>query len=118
MEYIASESHYYKVIADSKPSVLLFKAQWCGDCRYIEPFMPEVEASYQERLSFYTIDRDQLPELSQQLGILGIPSFLVYRHNQELIRFVSKLRKTREEIERFLDRAVTVAAAMPPLSDR
>ncbi|MCY7914757.1 thioredoxin family protein, partial [Bacillus haynesii] len=34
--------------------------------------------------------------------IFGIPSFLVFKEGNEISRFVSKDRKTKEEIEQFL----------------
>lgn len=74
--------------------------------------MPQIEEAYGDRLEFIHIDRDDLPDLCSELNILGIPSFIAFREGQELIRFVSKLRKTRDEIEQFLDRAVEVANAM------
>ncbi|MDD8056320.1 MAG: thiol reductase thioredoxin, partial [Thomasclavelia ramosa] len=35
--------------------------------------------------------------------ILGIPSFVAYNDKEESGRFVSKLRKTKEEIQAFID---------------
>lgn len=43
---------------------------------------------------------------------LGIPSFIELREGKELNRFVSKLRKTRDEIEQFLDCSVEVVDAV------
>ena len=37
-----------------------------------------------------------------ELDIFGIPSFLVFENGEEKGRFVSKDRKTKEEIESFL----------------
>lgn len=98
----------------AKPCVLVFRADWCSDCRYIEPFMSEVVAKFAEDLDFVSVDRDEFPALAEELGILGVPSFVVFRGGRELVRFVSQLRKTREEIESFLSRAVQVAQALPP----
>jgi thioredoxin-like negative regulator of GroEL len=112
MEHIATEQAFKEKIASETPTVAVFKTTWCKDCHFIEPFMPEVEQAYADRLNFIQIDRDELPELCAELNILGIPSFIAFREGEELIRFVSKLRKTREEIEQFLDRAVEVAKAM------
>ncbi|ALS20688.1 MULTISPECIES: thioredoxin family protein [Paenibacillus] len=109
MEHVTTEQRFNEIIGGSKPTIAVFKATWCKDCHFIEPFMPEVEAAYQDRLTFIHIDRDEMPELCSELNILGIPSFIAFRDGKELIRFVSKLRKTREEIEQFLDRAVDVA---------
>jgi thiol-disulfide isomerase/thioredoxin len=113
MRSIISEDQFQAVIGGDKPTVAIFKATWCKDCHYIEPFMPEVYEKYDNQLEFVELDRDNFPELSERLNILGIPSFIVFRNGQELVRFVSKLRKTREEIEHFLEQAIAVSQALP-----
>jgi thioredoxin-like negative regulator of GroEL len=112
MEKIHSESTFEQRITSQKPTIAVFKATWCKDCHYIEPFMPSIIEAYSDRLNFIELDRDEVPDLCEKLNILGIPSFIAFREGQELIRFVSKLRKTREEIEQFLDRAIEVAKAL------
>jgi thioredoxin-like negative regulator of GroEL len=112
VEKISSADKFNEQIADKKTTVAVFKAEWCKDCHYIEPFMPDLESHYAEKLTFVHIDRDELPDLCAEYNILGIPSFIVFREGQELTRFVSKLRKTREEIEQFLDRSLEVAEAL------
>ncbi|OPA80011.1 thiol reductase thioredoxin [Paenibacillus selenitireducens] len=109
MEKLTSEQQFQEVIHSSKPTMAVFKAVWCKDCHFIDPFMPEVERKYADKLTFVHIDRDELPDLCEKYNILGIPSFIAFVEGQELIRFVSKLRKTREEIEEFMDRAIAVA---------
>ena len=113
MNKITTEQAFHEAVAGSKPTVAVFKTTWCKDCHYINPFMPEVEQAYSDRLQLVEIDRDDLPDLCERLGILGIPSFVAFVNVQETIRFVSKLRKSREEIEQFLDRVVEVSAALP-----
>ncbi|GAB2676972.1 thioredoxin family protein [Paenibacillus thermoaerophilus] len=109
---VRTESEFREAIASGKPVIAVFKTTWCKDCHYIEPFMPEVEAAYADRLTFIQIDRDELPDLCTELNVLGIPSFIAFAQGKETIRFVNKYRKTREEIEEFLDRAVEVARAV------
>lgn len=111
MEQISTEQAFNEAIAGTKPTIAVFKTTWCKDCHFIEPFMPELERNYADRLNFIQIDRDELPDVCERLNILGIPSFIAFREGDELIRFVSKLRKSREEIEQFFDRAVEVAKA-------
>lgn len=113
MKSIVTDAQFADAIVNSKPTVAIFKATWCKDCHYIDPFMPEVYEKYDQKLSFIELDRDLFPDLSEKLNILGIPSFVVFRNGQEIVRFVSKLRKTREEIEQFLDQAIAVAEALP-----
>jgi thioredoxin-like negative regulator of GroEL len=109
MQKITTEAAFREAVAQDKPTIAVFKTTWCKDCHFIEPFMPEVEKAYADRLNFYELDRDDLPDLCEELNILGIPSFIGFKNGQEQGRFVSKLRKTREEIEQFLDSVVEAA---------
>lgn len=112
MESITTDDAFRAAIQGEGVTVAVFKTTWCPDCHYIEPFMPAVESKYEGTIRFVQIDRDDLPDLCSELNILGIPSFIAFKQGGELVRFVSKLRKTREEIEQFLDRALQVADAL------
>lgn len=112
MNKITSEAQYRELIANEKLTIIVFKTTWCGDCHYINPFMPEVEVQYKDKVDFYEIDRDELPDLCSELNILGIPSFVAFKNSKELVRFVNKLRKTRDEIEQFVNRAIEVAEVL------
>jgi thiol-disulfide isomerase/thioredoxin len=82
--------------------IFMFSADWCGDCRFIDPFLPDIEANYNE-YTFVHIDRDQFIDLCVELNVFGIPSFIAFEEGRELGRFVSKDRKTQEDIEQFID---------------
>jgi thioredoxin-like negative regulator of GroEL len=112
MQKITDEATFREQVGEDRLTIAIFKAAWCKDCHFIEPFIADVEAAYANRLTMVEIDRDDMPDLCSELNILGIPSFIAFRQGQELVRFVSKLRKTREEIEQFLDRAVEVSGAL------
>ncbi|TFE24254.1 thioredoxin family protein [Cohnella luojiensis] len=112
MQKITDEATFRELVGEDSLTVAIFKATWCKDCHFIEPFIADVEAAYADRLTMVEIDRDEMPDLCSELNILGIPSFIAFRQGQELVRFVSKLRKTRDEIEQFLDRAVEVSGAL------
>lgn len=81
--------------------VLFFIADWCPDCNFIKPAMPEIEQDFSD-YQFLLVDRDENIELAADLGIMGIPSFVVYKNGQEVGRFVNKDRKTKEQVEDFL----------------
>ncbi len=103
MKDVSSNIAYKEAIKEGT-SVVMFSAQWCPDCRVIEPILPEIEEKYAD-IKFFHADRDQLLDLCQELNIFGIPSFIVYHNGTEIDRFVSKDRKTRAEIEGFIDEA-------------
>ena len=91
----------FEQLRDNGKTIFMFSAVWCGDCRFIEPALPEIEAKFTEYTVIH-IDLDQFIDLCQQVDVFGIPSFIAYENGKELGRFVSKDRKTQEEIEGFI----------------
>lgn len=101
MEKIHSQKQYEEVIKEGK-TVIVFSADWCPDCVFIEPFMPDIEKKYDE-FRFYLVERDENIALITSLDIYGIPSFIAYKDGEEIGRFVSKDRKTQTQIEAFIE---------------
>ncbi|ASJ53489.1 MULTISPECIES: thioredoxin family protein [Brevibacillus] len=112
MREIKTEAEFEQVIAATKPVIVKFFTDWCPDCHRIDPFMPAVEEKYKEQLDMIEVNRDTLPDLSEKYDVFGIPSFIAFQNGKELVRFVSKLGKSREEIEHFLDRAIQVGKGL------
>ncbi|MBF0786724.1 MULTISPECIES: thioredoxin family protein [unclassified Streptococcus] len=81
--------------------VFFFSAEWCGDCRYIKPFLSEIEAANPE-FQFVLVDRDEYLEVAQEWNVFGIPSLVVLEKGKEIGRFVNRERKTKQEINDFL----------------
>lgn len=101
MEILKSEAQLNNWMKEENV-VLLFSADWCPDCRVIEPILPEIEKAY-PMYKFVLIDRDQFIEVCQLHDVFGIPSFIAYKKGEEAGRFVSKNRKTKEEIVEFME---------------
>lgn len=90
------------IINEKKKVVLFFTADWCPDCQFIYPVLPEIEAAYKD-YDFVRVDRDDFMEVAQQWDVFGIPSFVVVENGQEIGRFVDKNRKTKAEVLAFLE---------------
>lgn len=101
MEKLQSMEQFDQLKKEER-TIFMFSADWCPDCKFIEPFLPRLEADYPE-YTFIYVDRDQFLDLCSQLDIFGIPSFLAFHNGEEAGRFVSKDRKTLEEIEDFIN---------------
>ncbi|MQB58515.1 thioredoxin family protein [Limosilactobacillus reuteri] len=95
------EDQLIETISNSKV-VLFYTAGWCPDCRFIKPAMPEIEQDFSD-YTFYEVDRDENIDLAAELNIFGIPSFIVYDNGKEIGRFVNKDRKTKQQVEDFLN---------------
>ncbi|WP_139990558.1 thioredoxin family protein [Paenibacillus paridis] len=112
MKKLVTDAEFREAVASEGLTIAVFKTTWCKDCHFIDPFMPDLERQYEGKVQFVELDRDDLPDLCSELNILGIPSFIAFRSSQELVRFVNKLRKSREEIEEFVERALQVSEAL------
>lgn len=100
MEKLQSMEQFEQLKNEGK-HLFMFSADWCPDCRVIEPVLPDVEKKFPE-FTFIYVDRDQFIDICGQLDVYGIPSFIGFDNGKELGRFVSKDRKTQEEIEGFM----------------
>ncbi|MCS4488812.1 thioredoxin family protein [Streptococcus sciuri] len=89
------------IIKNKEYLVLFFTADWCPDCQFIYPELPEIEKMFSD-FEFIRIDRDDFLDLARTWDVYGIPSLVVLNKGRELGRFVSKVRKTKTEIIAFL----------------
>ena len=101
MKEITTVEQYQEIIKNENV-IILFTANWCQDCMVIKPFMPKIEETY-SNYQFYTVNRDHLMDLCIELDIFGIPSFVAFKNGKEVGRYVNKERKTREQIEGFIE---------------
>ncbi|MDO4924380.1 MAG: thioredoxin family protein [Turicibacter sp.] len=101
MKEITSVEQYREII-ENENVIILFTANWCPDCMVIKPFMPSIVEKYND-YNFYSINRDHLMDLCVELEIFGIPSFVAFKGGKEVGRFVNKERKTRQQIESFIE---------------
>ena len=86
-------------------TVFLFTADWCGDCRFLKPLLPEIEAENPD-FTFVEVNHDDYMEVAKKWNIYGIPSLVVLENGQEIGRFVNRERKTKMQINEFLAQLV------------
>jgi thiol-disulfide isomerase/thioredoxin len=97
----ASYEELEKYVKTGK-NIFFFTADWCADCHFIKPKMSEIEKEHTE-YTFVEVDRDQFLDLAIRWGIMGIPSFVAIENGKEIGRYVDKFRKTKEQIDSFID---------------
>lgn len=101
MYFPKDEQDLGRFIGEEGKKVLFFTADWCPDCHYILPVMPDIEVENPE-FDFIQIERDDFMDVCQAFSVLGIPSFIVLKDGREIGRFVNRNRKTKAEITDFL----------------
>lgn len=102
MKKFASNEEILKAAKAPGKKMLFFSADWCPDCRFIKPAMPDIEKEYSD-YEFIYVDRDDNTDVAVDMGVFGIPSFIAFEDGKELGRFVNKDRKTKTEVEKFIN---------------
>lgn len=101
MEKLQTKEQFEQLKNNGK-YIFFFSADWCPDCHFADLFLPEVEEQYRD-YQFIHVDRDGFLDLCAELDIYGIPSFIAYHNGEELGRFVNRDRKTKEQVEAFIN---------------
>lgn len=99
MKKIENVEAFHEAIKE--PTIAMFTASWCPDCHFIDPLMPEIEADNKD-YQFISIDRDAFIDLAVEYEVMGIPSFIAFKDSAVIGRFVSKDRKTKEQVNEFI----------------
>ena len=68
MNVLENEEQFYELTQENKTTVFVFSAEWCPDCVYIKPFLPELIEKYSQFIFVY-VDRDAYIDLCIDLLI-------------------------------------------------
>ncbi|KAJ5747033.1 uncharacterized protein N7511_008729 [Penicillium nucicola] len=76
-----------KVLESPEPAILDCFAVWCGPCKAIAPKYHQWSDQYTQ-VKFYTFDVDAVPDLSAELGVRAMPTFMLFKDGQKVTEVV------------------------------
>jgi thioredoxin 1 len=77
-----------QVLQSSTPVLVDLWAEWCGPCRMVAPVLEQLANESEGVLTVAKIDIDRNPEIPRQLGVLNIPTMILFKDGQEVKRIV------------------------------
>lgn len=92
------------VVAAPRPVLLAIGAPWCGPCIRMEPILQEVADAFVENVLVLKLNTDENPVVPRQLGVMSIPTAILFRNGTELDRFVGFT--SADELKRCLHEAL------------
>ncbi len=84
-----------EVITSDKPVLVDFWAPWCGPCRQIAPMIDQLAGENLGSIKIGKVNVDDNPQISQEYGVMSIPTLMVFKGGKVTDRFVGAQPKTR-----------------------
>ncbi len=81
------------VIRSTSEYILVdFYAPWCGPCKMLSPVLEEISKEFVD-IKFIKVNVDENPHLSQNYGISGVPSIIMFKQGKVIAQNVGALNK-------------------------
>ncbi|MDG7008502.1 MAG: thioredoxin [Nitrososphaerota archaeon] len=77
-----TDANFGEVVSSHPVVVVDFWAPWCGPCRVVSPVLEQLASEMAGKAMFGKLNVDDNPATSQQFGIQGIPTIMVFKDGQ------------------------------------
>jgi thioredoxin 1 len=98
MQPVTDDSFTAEVLESDKPVLVDFTAAWCPPCRVMNPILAELAAD-RDDLRVVSIDTDDNQETAARYGVLGMPTFMLFRGGAPVLTLVGARPRKRLESE-------------------
>ena len=85
---VTDASFEVEVLQASQPVLVDFWATWCAPCRMIAPVVEEIAKELGGRVKFLKMDIDANPATPSKLGIMSIPTLIIFKDGRPAERTV------------------------------
>lgn len=71
-----------------------FWAPWCGPCKMFGPIFENVEKNF-PNIKFCKLNVDENEEVAKQLGIMSIPTIILFKDGKEIKKEIGLMNENR-----------------------
>lgn len=86
--HLTDQSFDAEVLQSETPVLVDFWAEWCAPCRMLAPVIEQINADYDGRIKVAKLDVDAAPVISAQLGVMSIPTVILFVNGKPAQRMV------------------------------
>lgn len=84
---------FQESVSGELPVLVDFWAEWCAPCRAVAPILEEIARENEPRLRVVKLNVDENPDIAKSLGILSIPTLILFAKGEEKARVVGARAK-------------------------
>jgi thioredoxin 1 len=92
-----------EVLQASQVVLVDFWADWCAPCRMIAPVVQALAAELGDRVKVLKMDIDANPQVSGQLGVLSIPTLIIFKDGRPADRMVGYRSNLKADLKQKLE---------------
>lgn len=92
-----------QVLQSDRPVLVDFWATWCAPCRMIAPVVEQLSTELGDRVRVVKMDIDANPQTPSQLGIMSVPTLIIFKDGQPADRTVGYRSNLKSDLKQKLE---------------
>lgn len=88
-----NQTSFDQALAEGKPMMVDFWADWCGPCKMLGPVIEDLAGQFGEKVVVGKVNVDEEQELAIRYGVMSIPTVIFFKDGKEIERKVGVMPK-------------------------
>jgi len=101
-----TDADFDEAVTGNNILVVDFWAEWCAPCKAIAPALDEFAQKYEGKIRFGKVNADENPAVMMRLGIMGLPTIVIFKGGKLVDTIVGA--KPKAMMEKSITRHLTL----------